>query len=264
MTTLANYVKQKGLAQAAYDKITTHRYSRAEPTNKEMAMNRMRECLLRNTPFKFIGLWGGAKRTKTGEADSADIDSLDFVCSVRKEIEKAGIKSDFSILFCDAHHQIANGVTSSASENYYWSFLPLLLARGLDHMKLSLELGDHSTDNYCSTPIDNYSSMLARLAAQKIMDDKGVEKRVVNTAKKHSKHKDLPAYEIALAYLETEIFFLSKIDSHFSNMPLFFAFSDPVVQKPIALAAGVPMFHFNTKLGSSVHKCPWYVQGEWS
>ena len=253
-TTLAEYVMQKGLAQGAYGIITLRRYSRAEPTNKEMAMNRMRECLLRGTPFHFIGLWGGAKTSKTGRADSADKNSLDFICSVREAIGKAGIKSDFSILFCDAHQQIANGVESRASEDYFASLLPLAGEREVGILRLVQLVGDSS--------IDNYSSTLARIAAQKIMEDSEVKERVINTAKKHSSHKGLPRYEIALVYLETEIFFLSKLDAHFSNMPLFFAFSDPAVQKPIALAAGVPMFHFNAKLDSGVHDCPWYAQGD--
>ena len=180
--------------------------------------------------------------------------SLDFVSNVKGVFEeKAGSKSEFFLLFCDAHNKIANGKDMRKMSKYFASLAPMADKKGIATIRLTDILGAPTAENYL-----NWQAILS---ATEVLSDGKVKTILEESAKKHSLLKNKSPYLIASIYTGVEILFLAKIDKYFSHSPIFFGFSNPVIQKPIALAAGVPMFHFKST-NSGVHDCPWYVQGD--
>jgi len=197
------------------------------------------------------------------------------------------------LIFCDSHHIIANGIEPEASERYYASLVPVVKStqqrvyksfiRNLDNPGSeysSYLLRDGKSENFhlirLSDIFDETGGMrgvipnqiadgYAVSRAQELLQNTDLAHGLVDAAKKHSKLPCDPE-KAALIYASMEISFLRLLEDYktrrfggvdFRN-GIFFSYSNPEVQRPIAEAAGVPMLFFHS-FGDR-NDVPWYFE----
>lgn len=254
MTTLEDYVQALRCGKDICTTLTRGRFSRSEPTNPVLIEVQIREAILEHRPIRFLGLWGGSK--EGGYGDHYDEQSLDFISQIKTEVV-CFYPAVFSLLFCDMHHVLVNGNSYAETEEYYAYLAPLTHCRGINIVKLS--------DWYGNREIDTYTNMTSRIQASSVIANPEALQRMKKAAQRHSrfvqnnqKHFTIDGFtveEIARMYVEVEIYFLQRIAQEHGS--LFFSLSDPIMQRPIAEVAHVPMFYFHAA-GKGHHDCPWY------
>jgi hypothetical protein len=228
-----------------YKKLVNNRYSRNKPTRPLEIVQRITTSILENRTITLAGLWGGSKEGICG--NDADINSLDFIAGIRDELKSKYSQLELSLLFCDIHHVLANGIPYTETEEYYSVLAPLARKRNMGIVRLSEVLGKGG--------IESYTNPESEEKAKEIMKNQNVLERLKRAAKKHSRNTNkLPEEEIIKMYLSMEIFFLHKLDR---QDIIFFSFSNPLVQKSIAEHAKVPMLYLHADINRH-HYCPWY------
>lgn len=134
---LKYYLSIDELAKKAYLVLTKKKFSREEPCNPSGVMELLEYFLLeRYHPIQLLGLWGGSKESRTMTADKADLivlenlkklenclyDSIADVKSYEHLDQGISLKEvRIKLLFCDAHHIIANRRSLEESLTYYES-----------------------------------------------------------------------------------------------------------------------------------------------
>ncbi len=245
---IAEYAKQLVIAKQVCHSLSSPRFSRVLPTKSGEIEGSIRESLLNNTTLRFTGLWGGSKEGIAG--DEADKKSLGFIAEMQSELRKNALPVQVSLLFCDVHHILVNGRSPAETRQYYSVLSPLVRERGLSLTRLSELLGAAS--------LDDYTDKESRIKAASVINNQEAFNELNEAARKHSRFVKSGIYpeEIARIYVEVEIFFLRKIIGLRPGQ-IFFSFSNPIIQQPIAEAAGVPMLYLHSA-GKGHHSCPWY------
>lgn len=234
--------------------LSSKRISRTGPSNPELAAARIRQKSGQGMPVEFLGLWGGSKEGNHNKADGFDEKSLDFLANVKDEVRNTlHIKSEFTLIFCDAHHVIANGRREQETSSYFWSLEPLVEQRGMALMSLQAVMGRQME-------LENYRTRDSELEARRLLASPEFFGRASKAVARHSLlvGNALTLREVVEIYVAMEMHSLRQIDLAYGQAPVFFSFSDPGVQKPIALAAKVPMLHFHTTENRH-HGVPWYM-----
>lgn len=229
--------------------LSSNKFSRELPTNENELLRRLDS----DVPAHLLGLWGGSKEGNRNRANKSDAESLDFVYSVRGRLaEYSRMKASASLLFCDIHHKLANGRQDKEIRAYFESLKPLVEERGFELIGLQSVVGK-------APVLRNYIDDHSLLAAQKILSDQRVLEKTIKSAKRHSQQigSGTAPGKVVEIYVAIEVYFLHEVDRIFHHLPIFFSFSDPEVQKPIATASEIPMFHFHSN-SRRRHECPWY------
>lgn len=287
-------------AEQVYNNLVSREFSREDPTNPSTV-----KAHLRQIPPVFIGLWGGSKDSKTGEADEADVKTLDFLTNMLYHSELKEVKVEerpfqisdskytIYIIFCDLHHIYANGVGPEQCEQYFNTLKPVVENTterfkreyesklrgekkliGCFHLNYSLIRLSSILDEERYNLVENYAPedqihVYAPIKSEEIFQDAEFLSRISKMSAKHSRwinsHK---AEDIARFYVEFEIYFLSILKNYstkrFGGLDftkgIFFSYSYPKIQRPIAEAAQVPMLYLHS-IGKGHHECPWYVNG---
>ncbi len=245
---IAEYVNQSRTAKQVYRILTSNRFSRMVPTKPAEIEGCIRESLLNNAPLRLMGLWGGSKEGIAG--DEADKRSLDFIAEMQSELRKHALPVQVSLLFCDVHHVLVNGRSLAETEQYYSVLASLAQERSLSLIKLSDLLG--------TANLNDYTDKGSRIKTSTVINNQAAFRELNEAARKHSNFvkNGICSEEIARIYVEVEIYFLQKISGLNPNQ-IFFSFSNPTIQQPIAEAAEVPMLYLHSS-GKGHHNCPWY------
>ena len=198
------------------------------------------------------------------------------------------------LLFCDTHHIVANGIEPKRTEQYFESLETLLektderyrnkwkrnrrvpvipgWASGDSSIYLNLVRLSDILQDLTGLEDDDfaYANQISREKTEEIMANKEFVDLLADKARRHSlrvREKDADPVKIAKLYAQLEIFFLRKVNSYKSNRfnkadftnAVFFSYSEPRIQRPIAEAADVPMLYFHST-GKGHHECPWYIK----
>jgi len=280
---LEHYLSIEGLAEKVYTILTSKEFSREKPHDPLGIKERLEYFLLEEYyPIQLLGLWGGSKESKTMEADEVDDIALENLKKVEKSLSNAiaelqtyksilittkGVR--IKILFCDAHHIVANRISLQDSLTYYNSLKELTDKYHFEISRLCGEklLGlEPQISHYICPFIDYVSDEKSRTKARTLFTNKDFAEKLSQNAAKHSlwvKEDKFPAEKIARLYTEMEIYFLNLLDrkglGDVFNRFIYFSYSDPEIQRPLAEAAGVPMLFFHS-LGKGHHECPWYSE----
>lgn len=247
---MEKYIDALIRANEIYASLITNKFSRDSPTNASKLEARIRESLINNNPIKFMGLWGGSKEGVCG--DDADKKSLDWITAMQDHLRKYELPIKFTLLFCDMHHVLVNGRSYEETMEYYSSLCPLVQKRRLGIIRLSdlLGVGD----------IKHYTDIDSRIKAGEVINYPDFFEKLKEAARKHSKLGKFGIEYIARIYVEVEIYFLQRVDELCPNQ-IFFSFSDPTIQKPIAEVVQIPMLYLHSA-GKGHHECPWYSGGQ--
>ncbi|GEM_PF-7117598 len=240
--------------------ISGTRLCRRHPTLKEELFTRADGGLMANNRVELLGLWGGSKscNPSSNVAGAPELKSLSYLASVRSSlVKKHGIPVVISILFADSHHLVANGRHQNTIDQYHGSLAPIALEFDMSILRLST-LWDANIN-----AVADVRRLLDCRAADAICQSNEIVARASKAARKHSHLMTTGVTDIDVAwfYIATEVAFLREVDKALSHLPIFFAFSDPVVQSPIAQAAGVPMLHFYST-HSKEKTTPWTQPNE--
>jgi hypothetical protein len=278
------YFETENIAGRMYKVLTSNRFSRDVPSMPEEIKEKLREKFVDSDFSKYscshfsqilVGLWGGYKENKNHEADQADSIVLDNLCKLREEVNKVSWKNglEMVLLFCDLHHIVANNQSLEETEIYFKSLEKLTEKRKIYLKNLSLDLYKMEQLRQFINPLDYISDISSRKKATQVISNQETFKELIESAKKHSLwiKQGIGPEKIARLYIEMEIYFLDyikkkgiklKTDKYETVLyqPIFFSFSDPVIQKPIAEAAGVPMLYLKSNCPQhGFNECPWYV-----
>jgi len=251
MITVEEYVDQLRLSRQIVKTIASNSYSRDDPTYPAEVENRIRESLLHKESIRLTLLWGGSKIGMY--ADQADQISLDYIATLQDTLHGLATPSQFTLLFCDMHHVLVNGILYEETTKYHSSLIPMVQERNLKMIRLSDILGNQG--------IEDYSDKDARRKSHEVFASPKSLEKLCKAANKHSQYKGkLAAQDIARVYVEAELYFLKRLNEE-DPRRLFCSFSDPEIQRPIAEAATIPMFYLHSA-GKGHHECPWYSKRE--
>lgn len=279
--TLDTYLDTQRQAERVYNILTSRKYSRGAPINKEAIIETIAEIDLEvaykystderyqetsERPFeiKLSGLWGGSKESETGLADEADVAALDNLAALEKEINSIGGpryigRFETELIFCDAHHFIANRMTKDAVEDYYGGIKQLAEEREISLKRL---FDFYWCDLGLATFPFRYAGLEARTKARELIStNPEFTSRIEDGTKKHSLwvQEGISPKEIAKLYVQMEIDFLMRLNEEYPRR-IFFSYSNPEIQRPIAEAADVSMLYFHS-FSKGHNECPWYIQG---
>ena len=268
--------------------LLSRKNSREEPNDLPRIREILRDEFLSGySPF-FVGLWGGYKESSDGKADLADKRALDNLARIRggiieiipvKLLPQTGAHvypqnyyPELCLLFCDVHHAIANRRGWDEISAYRDSLEPLVKKHGFGFHALSdNEFFQIEQCREIYFPFQALShphtiySIDSNIKAREIMQDGEFSEEAAKAAQKHSLWlgKDygfrIAPEDIAKLYAEMEIHFLDIVHRKY-HAGIFFSYSDPRIQRPIAQAANVPMLFLNPYGEEGVHECPWYSE----
>lgn len=91
---------------------------KAKPLNAQLVQERLLKAIAQKKPLPIVVFWGGAKKSKEGVADLAEINALSMISETRHHLRRVGVSTQLSILFMDAYERRLNNRTSDEIENY--------------------------------------------------------------------------------------------------------------------------------------------------
>ena len=251
---LSDLVDNHEYSKEALGKLLSKKISRDMPTKVFEIEQIIGEKIQGNRHIELLGLWGGSKEGIPG--DERDRRSLDSLVNIRNAYRNLRI----SLLFCDTHHMQVNGISPEECSAYYNVLRPIALSKKIYLIRLSqliedLSIGPQGIRDYVT------------IEENEAIYEKNKDNKIYGLAKKHSRlftkdqgnGKVYPLSTIVTLYREYEISFLRDIKKKYPDT-IFFSFSDPQIQRPIAQEANAPMFYFHADINGGEFKnhAPWY------
>ncbi|MDO8480760.1 MAG: hypothetical protein Q7S65_02980 [Nanoarchaeota archaeon] len=192
------------------------------------------------------------------EADREALEHLSGLAGETKELLKGATALEICVLFCDTHHQVANGKDRDACRQYGNDIRSLALTYDLSFVFLSdsYTAGVPCTSNIASH-LEHIGDPALREKTQTLFRQEAFRKKATDASAKHSQlvKRGTSAEVAARLYTLIELDFLTQLQR---PERVFASYSDPAIQRPIAEATPVPMLYLHSS-GPGHHACPWYV-----
>jgi hypothetical protein len=279
------YLNAMRYSEEIYDLLSSNRFSRAKPYDRERIVADLSQCFgvgahFTDRDITLSVLWGGSKKNKDGSADLADVLALDNLVRVREEANEVLKHFNFGrsdkdklpflikLLFCDMHHFLVNRMPWEKINTYYEELGERASSRGIGVERLSEKI-TYRSENETMRSLSDFDHILgyleenpnARLQIRTEYKNNPEWSSALNgAAEKHSLWKDyFPIPEIAILYAQLEVHYLQKLKEGRKCLVVG-SLSNPELQDPIARISGVPMFYLRSNCPQhSFNECPWYV-----
>jgi len=278
-TVVKKYIQKESYAREVIHNLTTGSYVREAPTNLEDITRIVYKKIWENKPVELRVLWGGSRGPRKRVTGKADEITIQFLKNIEKKI---GSAIEFEIFLCDTHHYLCNGISDKNIFDYYWSMRKYKKDTESIYKKskytLTVEkLSDFIEKRYLTPGIVEKEDNEARTKARMLLQNEAYAQQVIQGTLKHSRwYKQFKALKkfpknfetyLAQLYVETEIEFLSELGVERFNQSgeyqikksdnIIVSLSNPLIQKPIAEVANVPMLFFWSREGRH-GEVPWY------